>query len=561
MDTDFLVVGSGGGGLTAALTALNRGRDPLLIEKTDLLGGSTALSGGQLWLPGSHFVAEAGIADSVERGVEYLEDVVGEVGPGTLRARKRAYVERGLEMLAMLEEEGLRFRFSNSPDDYPEAKAGTTSGRAIEADLVKRSALGDWAPLLRSEVLLPLPIYMFEQQDLVLAARGPQHLVRSLGMVGRAIREKATGEEYMTLGRALVTRLLLALKARGARIERETAMVDLLTEDGGVVGAVVERAGERREVRSAGGVLLASGGFGRNREMRAREQADPIDGSWTTTAPGDTGDGIAAALSLGAYTSNLDEAIWVPAPILDGKPMLGVWERSLPHSIMVDDSGARYCNESLPYMELGQRMLARHQTVPAAPSWLILDSRHRRRYPLVTAPPRITPKKWIRSGFLKRAGSLAELARQCELDPQALTATVERFNGMAHAGRDTDFGRGESSYDRHFGDETNRPNPNLGALEEGPFYALRIYVADVATVGGIVTDEKARVLREDGSPIEGLYATGTGTASVTGRIYPAPGASIANAMVFGFVAADHAAADRSRRPGAATQTTVRTEGR
>jgi 3-oxosteroid 1-dehydrogenase len=539
-ESDFLVVGSGGGGLSAMLAAVAAGHQPLLIEKTDRLGGSTALSGGQLWLPGNHYLAEKGIADSVQRGVEYLEDVVGDVGPGTTTARKRAYVEGGLRMLDLLEREGLEFVYSPSPDDYPEAKGGTASGRAIEARLTKRSVLGEWAPLLRTDTLLPLPILMYELKDVELATRSGAHLRRSAGFAYRAVRAKATREEYMTLGAALVTQLLRTLRHRGVEPRLETAMRELLVEDGRVVGAMIDAGGRRSEIRARRGVLLASGGFGHDAARRRAEQPAPIDGSWTATAPGDTGDGIDAAVGLGAYTSNLDEAIWVPAPILDGKPILGAWERSLPHSILVDDSAQRYANESMPYMELGQKMLARHRDVPAVPSWLIIDSTHRKRYPLMTAGPRITPKKWIESGFLKRAGTIAELADQCDLDPDRLSATIDRFNGMAKVGRDEDFHRGESSYDRYFSDHTHEPNPCLGAIESPPFYALRYYVSDVATVGGIVTDEHARVLREDGSPIEGLYATGTGTASVTGRIYPAPGASIANAMIFGFVAVEHA---------------------
>jgi 3-oxosteroid 1-dehydrogenase len=545
-EVDLLVIGSGGGGLVATLTALSRGYTPLLVEKTDLIGGSTALSGGQLWLPGNHYLTDQGVDDSPEKGYEYLEDVVGDAGPGASPARKRAFAYGGLEMLDFLEREGLRFMFSPSPDDYPEAKHGTTSGRAIEATLTKRSALGDWGPLLRSDVLLPLPVHMFETLPATLALRSPRNFLRMCGLIGRAVRMKVTKEEYLTLGQALVAQLMLALQRRGAEIWLQAAMTELIVEDGRVTGAVIERAGARTEVRSRNGVLLTTGGYGRNAEMRRREQAAPIDGSWSTTAPGDTGDGIRVAVELGAETVNLDESIWCPCPILDGKPMLGIWDRSLPHTIMVDQSGERYVNESLPYMELGQRMLARHQTVPAAPSWMILDSTHRHRYPLVGAPPGLTPRAWLKSGFVKKASTIDELARECGIDAATLQRTVARFNSFAVTGRDEDFGRGESSYDRFFADETQRPNPCLGALESGPFYAVQVFVADVATVGGVATDAHARVLREDGSVIDGLYSAGVGAGTITGRIYPAPGASIANTMVFGYVAAEHAlAGDRA----------------
>jgi 3-oxosteroid 1-dehydrogenase len=533
---DLLVVGSGGAGLVATLNALASGLRPLLIEKTDLLGGSTALSGGEVWVPGNRHLLATGAADTPERGLAYLEDVVGDAGPGASPERKRAFVEHGNTMLAMLEREGLRFKFSLSPDDYPEAACGVATGRSVEAELLKRSELGDWSPLLRSGELLPLPIYMGELTSAELMLRTPREFTAGMSLVGRALRMRLEREEYLTLGQSLVGRLLLALKARGAEIWRETAMESLVLEGDRVVGAVVSRNGERREIR-ARAVLLAAGGFGRNAEMRRREQASPIDGSWTTAAPGDTGDAITAACAIGAATSNLDEAIWVPAPILDGEPKLGAWERSLPHSVIVDDSAERYVNESLPYMELGQKMLARHRDVPAAPSWLIIDARHRRRYPFAGAPPLITPRRWTRSGEMKRARTVRDLAGLCGLNPDRLTETIERFNAQSAIGRDEDFGRGESAYDRFFSDPTNRPNPNLGAISQAPFFAVRLYVCDVATVGGLVADQHARVLRDDGSVIEGLYAGGTSTASVTGRIYPAPGTAIANAMVFGFIAA------------------------
>jgi 3-oxosteroid 1-dehydrogenase len=275
--------------------------------------------------------------------------------------------------------------------------------------------------------------------------------------------------------------------------------------------------------------------------MRYANQARPINGDWSAASPGDTGDAINVGAALGAATSNLDEALWVPGAMLNGRPEFNIWERSLPHSIMVDSSAERYMNESLPYMEAGQQMLKRHATVPAVPSWMIFDSRHRRRYPLFGALPGITPKGWIKSGFLKRGSTLEELAGECNLDPSRLAVTVDRFNAMVAHGHDADFARGATAYDRYFGDESVKPNPCLGALAKGPFYAVEIYVTDVATVGGLVADEDARVLREDGSWIEGLYASGCSAASPNGKIYPAPGASISSSMTFGFIAAKHAA--------------------
>jgi 3-oxosteroid 1-dehydrogenase len=212
---------------------------------------------------------------------------------------------------------------------------------------------------------------------------------------------------------------------------------------------------------------------------------------------------------------------------------------------MVDSSGTRFCNEATSYMAVGQRMFERNETVPAVPAWLVFDARHRRRYPLGAAPPAITPRSWLTSGYLKKAADLRELARLCAIDPGGLTATVERFNELASSGHDDDFGRGDSCHDRVFSDPRVGPNPCLGPLEKAPFYAVAVYPGDVGTVGGLVTDEHARVLREDGcengTAIEGLYAVGSSAASAMGRVYPASGCGVGSAAIFGFVAAGHIA--------------------
>jgi 3-oxosteroid 1-dehydrogenase len=541
LEVDLLVVGSGGGGLTAMLTALDAGYTPLLIEKTELLGGSTALSGGQIWLPGNHYMLSAGVDDSLERGIEYLEAAVGDAGPGTTAARKEAFVRGGATLLEFLEREGLRFRYSPSPDDYSDLPGGSVDGRAIEAESVKRSDLAGWESWLRFGGWLPLPMFVHEAPDAALAFRTPGHFLGMCRLIARAIKAKVQGEAPLTMGLALVTQLLMALQRRGAWIWRSTGMEELIVEDGRVAGVIANRDGKRVEIRSRHGVLLTCGGFGHNSEMRQREQAAPISGQWTLTAPGDTGDGIALGKDLGAAVSNLDEAIWLPAPVLNGQPWVGaIWERSLPHAIIVDQSGERYMNEALPYMEAGQEQLKRNETTPAVPSWLIIDDNHRRRYPFLVAPPRKTPGEWIESGFMKRADTIAGLADACGIDRSALRRTVDRFNPMAEKGRDDDFGRGTTGYERKFGDPTNKPSPNLGTIARAPFYAVELVVTDVGTVGGLVADEHSRVLREDGSVIDGLYASGTGSASVGGRVYPAPGLSVAATLVFGYLAAKHA---------------------
>jgi 3-oxosteroid 1-dehydrogenase len=256
--------------------------------------------------------------------------------------------------------------------------------------------------------------------------------------------------------------------------------------------------------------------------------------------PGETGEVIQAAMRLGAATDLMDEAIWMPMAMSPAGLLFIVYERGKPHSIMIDGEGRRYVDEAASYFDVVQAMYERQQRILAIPSWLILDSRHRRRYPFGMALPGRTPKEWFQSGFMKRADTLEQLAGLCGVDPRALEETVQRFNHFAVTGVDEDFHRGETENSRHFGDPRHGPNPGLGSIERPPFYAVAVYPGDLGTFGGILTDEHARVVREDGSVIDGLYATGNATAPVMGRTYPCTGASIASTMIFGSVAAQHA---------------------
>jgi 3-oxosteroid 1-dehydrogenase len=215
-------------------------------------------------------------------------------------------------------------------------------------------------------------------------------------------------------------------------------------------------------------------------------------------------------------------------------------ETAKPHCIFVDSKAQRFVNEAMSYMEVGQTIFRHHRDVSTIPCWAILDDQHRQKYVWGGQPPSITPREWLESGYMKKATTLGDLARQCGLDPAALEASIQRFNGFARAGRDADFGRGNRVYDCYYGDATNKPNPTLGTIMRAPFYAVQIWPGDVGTTGGVITDEDAQVVRGDGSVIPGLYAAGNSTASVMGRCYPGPGASIANSMVFGYRAARHA---------------------
>jgi 3-oxosteroid 1-dehydrogenase len=309
------------------------------------------------------------------------------------------------------------------------------------------------------------------------------------------------------------------------------------------------QAGNAVRIRARQGVVLAAGGFAHNPEMRARYGGDqPNRARWSIANPGDTGEALRLAMALGAHTDLMDEAWWLPSPRTGrfGQSTLDQ-ARQRPRTIYVDAAGQRFVNESNSYMEVGKEMYARDKTSKAVPCWLIFDDRYRKRYAHQRSRPGRFPRKLLESGMIKQAWTLDDLARTCGIDPAGLSETVAHFNENAARGIDPDYGRGESAYNRALGDPNRRVHPCLGPIDEPPYYAVQVVPGDIGTCGGLVTDEHARVLGREDRPIPGLYATGNGTATVMGRHYLGPGASIANTMVFGYVAARHATSqDRHR---------------
>jgi 3-oxosteroid 1-dehydrogenase len=340
-------------------------------------------------------------------------------------------------------------------------------------------------------------------------------------------------------GAALVAQTLKAALAAGATVWTGTGLVDLIVEGGRVVGVVAKRDGETVRIRARHAVLLSSGGFARNPEMRKRYSKQPNEASWTIANPGDTGEAIQAAMGVGAAVDLMDEAWWIPASMQpSGRPSMHNGERCKPGSIIVDQKGRRYFNEAVSYMEAGRQMYAHDADGGAIPSWLILDSRNRDRY--LFAFRAKTPHEWLTSGYMKKAETLEELAQACAIDPAGLVATVARFNTFAEQGIDPDFHRGEGAHERYQGDHGHKPNAALGPVAKSPFYAVRIYPGDVGTSGGLLCDEYARVLDTHHEPIPGLYAAGNCTASVMGHAYPGAGASIGASFVFSYIGMKHA---------------------
>ncbi|MFC3173763.1 FAD-dependent oxidoreductase [Novosphingobium bradum] len=539
---DAIIVGSGAGAVCAALYLKSCNKRAVILEKTDRFGGSTAISGGIVWAPGNMLMRRAGIADSEERALTYFDVVVGDVGPASSLARRKAFLRGIDEALRFLESRGMAFfRQEGYADYYDDRPGGEPRGRTVMARPYDLRDLGEWAAKLRGHGAPAMPINTHEGGRLATVKTTWRGKRAALRVAWRMLVNRLTGRQWVGSGNALQGRLLrLALDA-GIDIRLETPVTDLIIDQGRVTGVAVAAPGGPRRIRARDGVLISAGGFAHNARMREHHGPHPASVDWTMANPGDTGEMIEAGQRAGAAVDLMDAVWWtsasLPAP---GQRILNVTDVGRPHAIIVDQSGRRYMNEAASYVEVGNNQYARNRTVPAIPSWLILDHRNRSTYPLFMAMPGKTPQAWLDSGYLKRAPTLEALAEDCGIDPQALRETVERFNGFARNGVDEDFRRGARQYDHWLGgDPSVGPNPSLAPLETAPFYALRLYPGDVGTAGGLLTDEHARVLRPDGSAIPGLYATGNSTASVMGRHYPGAGSSIAASLAFAWQAVRH----------------------
>jgi 3-oxosteroid 1-dehydrogenase len=545
--TDVLVVGSGGGGMTAALMARDRGADALVIEKSSLYGGSTSMSGGSVWIPNNHLMKKAGLADSLEEALTYLKAVTaGRVS----EERLRAYVKAAPEMVKYLEEKShVRFQVVPGYSDYYPGLAGGKpgGGRTIEAAPFDARKLGRTRAELRP---LPRQARVFGR---MMATAYDAHRLLDSSMLGRIraarifalyllnpFRSLAKTDTRLTLGNALAGRLRLSLADRHVPVWLNTSASHLIVDGGRVVGVEAQKAGQGVRIRSNKAVILAAGGFAHNKAMREEYQRQPITDAWTVASPADDGDGIQMGLELGASVEFMDDAWWMPTSVAPGEemPIMSIVDRSLPGCIIVNKQGRRFTNEAAPYIDVVKSQYASHfRDGGAIPAHFLMDQRFRRRYPAGPMMPMSTPKRFISSGYLKVADTLEGLAEKCGIDPVGLVAEVKKFNEYAAAGRDLDFKKGDTAIDRFYADASVKPNPCLGPLDKPPFCAIELWPGDLGTKGGLVTDDHARVLRQDGSPIDGLYATGNCSASVMGNSYAGAGATIGPSMAFGYIAA------------------------
>jgi 3-oxosteroid 1-dehydrogenase len=535
LEVDVLVIGTGGPGLVAAIAAHDAGARVAVVEKTAKVGGTTAVSGGVLWVPCNHHMPEVDIADSREEALAYTRRLADGRSDDRLIER---FLDTAPAMIRYLEERTtLRFKsIARYPDYHPEFEGGKLGGRSLDPGLFDTNELGPWKDKLRrSAVFGATAMSVTEATDWGVFSK-------PLGLPFKLLAERYK-KGLVCYGAALIGGLLKALLDRKIEPMLSVRARELLVEDDRVAGLRAEQGGQEIFIRAKKGVILATGGFEWNKELGAQFLSGQV--THPNSPPSNEGDGLKMAMSLGADLANMSEAWWCPSVVIpgeeyDGRPLSrgDFAVRSLPHSIIVNRKGQRFVNEAHNYNDMMKPFFTFDPVSyerPNLPAYLIVDQSFRDRYMLMTLLPGQPSPPW-----LPQADTLDALARKIGVDPAGLAATVQRFNPFAKEGVDHDFRRGESAYDHFYGDPDNKPNPNLGPLEKPPFYALEVFPGSIGTKGGPRVNGDAEVLRVDGTPIRGLYAAGNVMAGVTGPGYPGAGSTIGTGMTFGFLAARHA---------------------
>ncbi|ORA84815.1 3-ketosteroid-delta-1-dehydrogenase [Mycobacterium malmoense] len=545
---DLLVVGSGTG-MAAALAAHEFGLSVLIVEKSSYVGGSTARSGGALWLPASPVLREAGANDTAERATAYLESAVAGSAPPQRSAGFLAHVSATVDMLRRMTP--LRLFWARDYSDYhPEEPGGSAAGRTCECSPFDTSILGEYRTRLLPGVMeagVPIPTTGADYRWMNLVFRVPRKGIPIFAKrVAQGVGGRLLGRRYAAGGQGLAAGLFAGVLRAGIPVWTDTTLVRLVDDGDRVTGAVVDHAGREVTITARRGVVLATGGFDHSMDMRWKFQSESLGANLSLGAAANTGDGIRAAQELGAGIDLMDQAWWFPAvaPLPGKPPAVMLAERSLPGCVIVNQDGHRFANESADYMSFGQRLLELERSgSPVEAMWIVFDQQYRNSYVFGAQlfPRMRIPRSWYDAGIAVRADGFADLGAQIGVPVADFTKTMTRFNENAWAGQDPDFGRGRSAYDRYYGDPTITPNPNLRPLVKGPFYAVKMVLSDLGTCGGVKADDRARALREDGTVIAGLYAIGNTAANAFGTTYPGAGATIAQGLVYGYIAARDAA--------------------
>lgn len=568
-EVDLLVCGAGAGGMTAALVAALEGLDVVLCEKTGEVGGTTSTSGGTTWVPGTHLSDEAGVPDRVEDARAFLESVVANRGGGRLREAFLASGRAAIEDLDRRTE--VKFAAAAAHPDYLDGPGAAYGGRALgplafDGRRLGREDFERVRPPRREFMGLGGMMVGRNELGALLSPFASLANVRSaVEIVGRYALDRLRYRRgtRLLMGNALVARLLFSLRKARVPLLFETAVRELIVEDGRVTGAVLDGPGGPRRIRARKGVVLATGGIGWNRKIR--ERLFPAGTRDYALAPAsNTGDGADVAMAIGARFDDGGDspALWMPCSSYrrpDGS--LAVWphiilDRAKPGLLAVDAAGRRFVNEADSYHDFAMGQIARG----AIPAHLVCDAAFMRRYGMgLILPGARNLPAMLKAGYVIEAATLAELAGKIGCDATALAGTVDAYNRAAASGVDEAFGRGSSVVNRFNGDPAVDPNPCLAPVGAGPYYAMAVRPADLASSAGLAGDEFGRVLDEAGEPIAGLYACGNDLASIFRGTYPGPGTTIGPAMVFGWRVAKHAAGTLNDMPD--TQAGARTDER
>ncbi|MGR5545732.1 FAD-dependent oxidoreductase [Vibrio sp. PNB22_2_2] len=551
---DVVVVGSGAGAMSTAIVAADKGLSVVMIEKTDQYGGTSALSGGGIWIPNNdHFHAKGG-GDSRGLALKYLQaSTQGEVDIKKLDA----YLDNAPQMIRYLEQHTpVRYAVAEKyPDYYPHLAGSLPGGRTLDPELFDTSCLGEeihhMRKASRSTLLMGKIAWTARDAHKAMARERGWRLLLLRRMMRYQFdfrqRKKGKRDRLAGLGSSLIASLRKGMLDRDIPLLLNTDFEDLIIEHGRVTGIQAKQSGQPTTLWANKGVVLASGGFEQNQKLREKYLATPTQKSWSAT-PKDANSGAAleAGIRHGAATDLLDWCWWSPTfSVPREAESRGVFaERAFPGAIVVNGLGKRFYNEAAPYLEFGHAMYQNNQETngKTIPAWVIFDAKFRFNYamgPLMPGqimPDSRLPKDWNEDLYWK-ADTLDELAALIGIDGDGLKDTVTRMNEFSQTGVDSDFGRGGNVFDRYYGDLNIKPNPCLASIDKGPYYAMKLQAGDIGTKGGLVTDEKARVVREDQTHIEGLYAIGNCSASVMGKSYPGAGSTLGPAMTFGYIAA------------------------
>ncbi len=554
-EVDLLVIGAGAGGMAAALAASLQGLDVLICEKDAQVGGTTATSAGTLWIPGNRQSREAGFSDSADAARRYMDGLLAD--PELGRELREVYLAQGPDIIDWFKQRSeVRFRPSGKHPDYQDRDGAAVSGRALAPEPFDGRLLG---PAFK-DVRPPIPEFMVfsgmmvgkdDIPRLVNRFASPANFLHAARLFLRFVVDRLCyprGTRLM-MGNALVGRLYYSLLQRRVPVLLRTQLKSLIVEEGQVAGALLSRAGQTRSIRARRGVVLATGGFSRSTPLRDVFMRAPVPPD-SMAAPGNQGEGVTAAMQIGAQVSGPTHgtgAFWAPVSRTGSGQWAGLFphlvlDRAKPGLIAVNAAGRRFVNEADSYHHFVEAMFDSDRTVPTIPAWLVCEASFVRRWGLGAIHPGTRDlAAHRRAGCFVVEASLEALAGAARVDTQGLKATVARHNGFAQTGIDEDFGKGRSELNRFNGDPAHKPNPCIGHIGDGPYCAMAVWPADIACSSGLETDVHARVLDKQGEPIAGLYACGNDLASIMRGTYPGPGTTLGPALVFGYLAAQHAA--------------------